>query len=117
VTGEWVKLPDAEDAQIEPAKLRDYLLSSTHPIGRFKYRFFSRLGYTSGQWRRLEADLRELAVTGEATPGESTEYGQKYEVRGMLKGPSGRMAEVVTVWIVLAGQETPRFVTAFPGGA
>ena len=112
-----MKLLNAEYAQIEPAKLQDYLLSPTHPIGRFKYRFFSRLGYSNEQWARLETDLRELAVTGDATPGESTEYGQKYEVRGMLKGPSGRMAEVVTVWIVLAGQETPRFVTAFPGGA
>jgi len=116
-TGGSVKLLNAEYAQIEPAKLQDYLLSPTHPIGRFKYRFFSRLGYSNEQWARLETDLRELAVTGDATPGESTEYGQKYEVRGMLKGPSGRMAEVVTVWIVLAGQETPRFVTAFPGGA
>ncbi len=112
-----MKLPNAENARIEPAKIREYLLSSSHPIGRFKYGFFSRLGYTNEQWARLEADLLELAVTGEAIIGESTEYGQKYEVRGMLKGPSGRLAEVVSVWIVLAGQETPRFITAFPGGA
>ena len=112
-----MKLPDAEHAQIEPSKLRDYLLSATHPIGRFKYRFFSRLGYANEQGKRLETDLRELAVTGEATAGASTEYGQKYEVRGMLKGPSGRVMEVVSVWIVLAGQDAPRFVTAFPGGA
>jgi len=73
------------------------------------------LGYTNEQWARLKADLLELAVTGEATISESTEYGQKYEVRGMLKGPSGRLTEVVSIWIVLADQETPRFVTAYPG--
>jgi len=112
-----MKLPNAKGALIEPAKIRDYLLSASHPIGRFKYKFFSRLGYTSEQWERLEADLLNLAVTGEAIIGESTEYGQKYEVRGMLKGPSGRQAEVVSVWIILPGQETPRFITAFPGGA
>ena len=112
-----MKLPNAEDAQIEPAKLRDYLLSSSHPIGRFKYGFFSTLGYSREQWSQLEADLLDLAATGEATLGESTEYGQKYEVRGMLKGPSGRVAEIMSVWIVLAGQNTPRFVTAYPGGA
>ena len=112
-----MKLPNAEEAQIEPAKLLDYLLSSTHPIGRFKYRFFSRVGYTNEQWAQLKTDLLELAIGGEATLGETTEYGQKYEVRSMLKGLSGIAAEVVSVWIVLAGQETPRFVTAFPGGA
>ena len=90
-----MKLPNAESAFIEPAKIRDYLLSGSHPIGRFKYRFFSRLGYTSEQWERLEADLLELAIAEEAIIGESTEYGQKYEVRGMLKGPSGREADVV----------------------
>jgi len=112
-----MKLPNAESALIEPAKIRDYLLSASHPIGRFKYRFFSRLGYTSEQWERLEADLLELAIAGESMIGESTEYGQKYEVRGRLKGPSGREADVVSVWIILAGQETPRLITAFPGGA
>jgi hypothetical protein len=112
-----MKLPNVESASIEPAKIRDYLLSASHPIGRFKYGFFSRLGYTSEQWERLEADLLELAIAEEATIGESTEYGQKYEVRDMLKGPSGTEADVASVWIVLAGEETPRLITAFPGGA
>ena len=44
------------------------------------------------------------------------DYGQKYLVRGILKGPSGKAAEVVTVWIILSGEGVPRFVTAFPGG-
>ena len=44
------------------------------------------------------------------------DYGQKYLVRGILKGPSGRAAEVVTVWIIQSGEGVPRFVTAFPGG-
>ena len=39
------------------------------------------------------------------------EYGQKYVVRSMLKGPSGQ------VWIILVGERVPRFVTAFPGGS
>lgn len=45
------------------------------------------------------------------------EYGQKYVVRGMLKGPSGRDAEIVAVWIILTGERVQRFVTAFPGGS
>lgn len=39
-------LPNAELACIEPEKIRDYLLSPTHPIGRFKAMVFTTaLGY------------------------------------------------------------------------
>lgn len=110
-----MKLPGAQRAVIETAKIRDYLLSTSHPVGRFKMPFFAGLGYTGANWRRLEADLRDLAVNGDAQPGQPSPYGQKYEIRGMLKGPSGNSAEVVTVWIVLSGGDVPQFVTAFPG--
>lgn len=36
------KLPNAEQAVVEPAKVRDYLLSSAHPVGRFKAVVFCR---------------------------------------------------------------------------
>jgi len=111
-----VKLPRADRASIESAKIRDYLLSKAHPIGRFKFDFFAALGYSEREWPRLRIDLLKLAVTGEAGLGKASEYGQKYEVHGRLTGPSGREAEIVSVWIVLEGEETPRFVTAFPGG-
>jgi len=44
-----VLLPNADEAVIEPAKLRDYLLSTTHPLGRFKARFLGapRAGETA----------------------------------------------------------------------
>jgi hypothetical protein len=63
---EIMKLPAAERAVIEPAKIRDYLLSTAHPVGRFKSVFFASLGYTSANWRRLDEDLRTLAVSGDA---------------------------------------------------
>ena len=110
-----MKLPAAERAVIAPAKIRDYLLSTSHPVGRFKAPFFARLGYTSANWRRLEKDLLDLAVSGGAELGKDSPYGQKYEIRGILSGPSGRSAGVLTVWIVLFGGDVPQFVTAFPG--
>ena len=109
-------LPAAERAVIDPVKIRDYLLSASHPVGRFKAAFFANLGYTSDNWRSLEADLRELAVSGDEEPGQESPYGRKYQVRGTLKGPAGKSAEVVTVWIILAGGDVPQFVTVFPGG-
>jgi hypothetical protein len=111
-----VKLPAVERTVIEPAKVRDCLLSREHPVGRFKAVFFESLGYQANVWKQLEADLRDLAVAGEATLGDATTYGQKYELRGTLRGPSGRSAAVVTIWIVRWEEDAPRFVTAFPGG-
>lgn len=40
-------------------------------------RRFLTYSHTNEQWARLEADLLELAVAGEAIIGESTDYGQK----------------------------------------
>ena len=110
-----MKLPAAERAVIEPAKIRDYLLSTSHPVGRFKAPFFASLGYTSANWRRLDEDLRDLAISGDAELGKDSPYGQKYEIWGTLRGPSGKSAEVLTVWIVLFGGDVTQFVTAFPG--
>ncbi len=33
---------------------------------------------------------------------------------GPLTGLNGRVAEIVAVWIILAGEDAPRFVTAYP---
>jgi hypothetical protein len=39
-----MKLPEAQRAVIAPAKIRDYLFSTSHPVGRFKAPFFDSLG-------------------------------------------------------------------------
>ena len=109
------RLPGGEFATISRTKICDYLLSPTHPIGRFKAAFFSALGYTMNNWERLHEDLLQLARSGDAAAGQETPYGQKYEVRGTLMGPSGRQAGVVSVWIVLNGETHPQLVTAYPG--
>ena len=110
-----MRIPGAERAVIAPAKIGDYLLSTSHPVGRFKAPFFSSLGYTSANWRRLEKDLLDLAVSTNAELGKQSPYGQTYEIRGTLTGPSGRSARVLTIWIILLGDDLPQFVTAFPG--
>jgi hypothetical protein len=48
-----------EDAVIEPAKLRDYLLSPDHPDGRSKARYLTELGYQRERWGQLAADIRQ----------------------------------------------------------
>jgi Domain of unknown function (DUF4926) len=48
-------LLNSSKAVIAPEKLRDYLLSPTHPIGRYKALFFRTLGYDQTNWRQLES--------------------------------------------------------------
>lgn len=110
-------LPNAEGAVVEPAKVRDYLLAPDHPDGASKARFFGALGFTGDGWRLLADALLAVARTGEAAPGGASVFGQKHVVRGMVRGPNGRTAAVVTVWIVVRGDDVPRFVTAYPGVA
>jgi hypothetical protein len=108
-------IPNADRAVIEPAKLHDYLLSRTHPIGRFKAVFFQALGYSSENWRRLDADLRSQHLSKDADD-EATPYGRKFVIRATLVGPSGASVVLVSVWVVRAGEDFARFVTAYPEG-
>jgi hypothetical protein len=110
-----VGLPNADRAVIEDAKVRDYLLSATHPIGRFKSVFFVALGFSADRWDLLRDALLELVRTGEAIPGQTSPFGTKFEIRAILSGPLDRQANVVTVWMVSNGQDFPHFVTAHPG--
>lgn len=109
-----MRIPNADRAVIDPAKLHGYLLSRKHPVGRAKAAFFLALGYASEDWRQLEADIRGQHLTHDATREELTRYGQKYVIRATLVGPLGRSAEVVSVWVVRTGEEFPRFLTAYP---
>jgi hypothetical protein len=104
-----------ERAHIDPAKVRDYLLSPFHPIGRFKAVVFQALGYRADEWEKLRDDLLFLARTTAAVPGQSSGFGQKYEVSGTLRGPNGREATFTCVWLVPLEGGAPRFITAFPG--
>lgn len=109
-----MKIPSGEHAQVSDEKVRDYLLSPEHPIGRYKAAFFSALGYRRDDAIRLQEDLKAVAASGEISWEDASPYGTKYMVRGTLISPMRRKAEIVTVWIVLVSESVPRFVTAYP---
>jgi hypothetical protein len=67
---------DTTSAVIPTEKIRDYLLSEVHPVGRYKSAVFRALGYSADQWPVLERDVRALLVS-EATALEVTEHGPK----------------------------------------
>ncbi len=45
----------------------------------------------------------------------ATPYGSKFVVHDRLETPTGREVDLVSVWIILHGEDRPRLVTAFPG--
>jgi hypothetical protein len=109
-----MKLPNADRAIISAEKVRDYLLAPANPRAQGKAAFFRALGFESAAWEALRAALSDIARTGTAMPGQQSEFGTKYEIRATITGPAGRQAFVRTVWIVNAGEQVPRFVTAHP---
>jgi hypothetical protein len=112
-----VRLPNAEQAIIEPRKLHGYLLSTSHPIGRFKARFFAALGYSAQDWQVFEADLRAQHLSADAEVSDTLSDGQLFTIRAILNGRNGQSAAVLSVWFVPTVGGVPRFVTAYPGGS
>jgi hypothetical protein len=110
-----VLLPNAEHAIIDGNKLQDYLLSVSHPIGRFKARFFAGLGFSTERWETLDQALRTQHLNQDADPGVPDDFGQPFTIRAILQGPTGRSAMVISVWFIRTGESEPRFVTAYPG--
>lgn len=98
-----MKLPSAEAVQIDERKVRGYLLSRTHPVGRFKAHVFAALGFHEGTLEAFVAELRRIALVGEVAEVEDIEFGRKYTVPGELLGPIGS-AQVLTVWIWRQGR-------------
>jgi hypothetical protein len=107
------KLPNADLAHIEPAKLQRYLLDSNHEDGGPKARFLERIGF---DLRDVEAVEKALLLHGRSHVATElvTRYGLKYHVDGSLVSPTGRAVAVWTVWQVDSGTRAPRFVTMKP---
>ncbi len=109
------RLPNADSAHIPEQKLRAYLLSPSHPVGRYKAAWLARLGYTPDDSSRLARDLREQHLVRDARPAGHNDFGQKYHIEGALFGPAGVAASAVSIWILEHGQDAPRLVTLYPG--
>ncbi len=110
-----MRLPNADRAVVDARKVREYLLAFDHPIGRAKARFFRALGFDQRAWESLQQALQRHALDGEAEEQSGSPYGRKFVVRGSLQGPGGATAPLVSVWIVVQTDDSPRLVTAYPG--
>jgi len=109
-----MKLPNRENAYIPLSKLKNYLLSETHVVGRTKAKFLRGFGFDDKNIDFLEQALLSIAQNQEIDEVVSSPHGTKYVIDGSLKTPIGISVNMKTIWIVDKGQDRPRFVTAIP---
>ncbi len=109
-----VKLPYRKNASISKKKIKDYLLSQTHPVGKLKAKFFYSIGFSQTNVKKLEKLLRKITLNEDVVDIISSEYGDKYLIEGTIKSTKGKSVRIQTVWIIETGKNRPRFVTAYP---
>jgi len=105
-----MKLP--ENTLIACEKLTNYLLVPRKRNDKSKW--LMGAGYTPENWQVLEADLRNQILLENASLAERTEFGQIYEIRGILVGPNGKSLSVLTVWMTDNETGNTRFITMYP---
>ena len=109
-----MRLPNAELAVVERAKITKYLLNLEHRYGASKARFFSQFGFDIDYWEAFAEALREHGQSHEVSFVRQTRWGLRYEIDGELNAPDGRRPRIRTAWQFDAGQIAPRLITAYP---
>lgn len=107
------RLPNGNRAIVDAQKLTDYYLSPTHPRGRHKARVFREalgIGQADSDW--LRELLRDAARDGEATTVASDAFGTRWQI-DILAARHDRSVMIRSIWIILRGEEIPRFVTCW----
>jgi hypothetical protein len=95
-------------------KIVDYVLSTTHRDGRNKAVVFRRFGFRVEAWNELAAVLVNHARMYDIVKEESSPFGTRYVVEGVIDTPGGRPLNLRSVWFRDDGEEVPRFATAYP---
>lgn len=110
-----MKIINIENATIPPEKIKNYLLSLSHPVGRFKAIYFNKLGYSLDNWEVLSDAFISILKNNKANRSVKTAYGVKYEVIGEIIGKENKKHKIITVWIISNDHNYPKFITAYPG--
>jgi len=109
-----MKLPNAERAVIQQAKIVDYLLNVEHRDGGSKAKLLLSLGYAPANWRQLKSDLVQMHLQEDVIVSRQTISGVRYEIVPPLTGPSGDTVLFRSVWQIDLGTDAPRLVTMYP---
>jgi hypothetical protein len=108
-----MRIPNANRAVVDIAKLRDYCLNPKHPRGKNKARLFdSLLGLRAEDAERLRGRILEAVITNEALAGEEDDFGRRYSVDLEIARPETSVC-VRTGWIIRTGEDFPRLTTCY----
>lgn len=109
-----MKVPNADRAIIEPAKIVRYLLDTDHPQGGSKAKLLISLGYSSTNWQRLESDLRSMHLIEDFVASNPTVWGTRYEIVAPITSPVGDTIVFRSVWQIDLESDAPRLITMYP---
>jgi hypothetical protein len=107
------RLPHGDRAVLDIRKIEDYCLNTSHPRGRHKARVFREaldIQRSDATW--LRDVLLAAARSGEAAPMGTDAWGAHWRIDATIRR-QGKSAVVRTIWIVLGGEDQPRFVTCW----
>jgi hypothetical protein len=108
-----VKLPNADRAVVDVAKLRDYSLNPAHSEGKHKARVFrSALGFMAADAEKLREMILAAVLANEAAQGVTDEHGMRYRVDFEAQGLRGVVA-IRTAWHIDTGETVPRLVSCY----
>ena len=108
-----MKLPNAEAAFIDLAKLQNYSLNLQHDRGQHKARLFAAiLGLGSDDTEILQAIILEAVQIHDAILASSDQYGQRYLVDFPVTR-NQNTAIVRTAWIIRPTETFPRLISCY----
>ena len=109
-----MKLPNAEHAVVEEAKITRYLLNLESKDGHGKAKFFLAHGFSLARWYELEETLLWHAVAHDVVRIIDRIHDRLYVIEGETSTPDGRSPYIRSVWQIEYGRETPRLISAYP---
>lgn len=112
-----MKLPNAEKAVIDIAKIRDYCLNPEHPEGKHKAQvFLATLGITSKDAEELRQQILERVSSADAIEQDPNPYGRRFAVDVQIVWAQKFVlcsAVVRTAWIIRNDEDFPRLTSCY----
>jgi uncharacterized protein DUF6883 len=108
-----MNLPNADQAVVDIARLRDYSLNPLHPEGKHKARVFAAsLGFTAADATKSRDLVLVAVLTHDSNVGLTDEHGDRYTVDFETHGLRD-MVTIRTGWIIDRGETVPRLVSCY----
>ncbi|MEM9272436.1 MAG: DUF6883 domain-containing protein [Cyanobacteria bacterium P01_F01_bin.143] len=111
-------LPNAEKAEIDERKFKQYSLNPENPNNQGKWIAFAAIGYdvNSPQGRQIATkdiinQLRAKISNLPATQEEPSIYGLRFEVQVPIRGLNEQEGNLITKWQIDRGKSIPRLIS------